>query len=497
MMALSRQKKAALDDALRWYKGLRDTSNKTFMPLYTDAHRYLVLMGGAGSGKSNCAGHKVLDRCVHESGHRVLCCRKVKEDIRKSIFEQLVSLAAIYYPDVPIEANRSNFDIRFPSGSVIYCVGLNDVSRLKSIYEITDIWVEEATEISESDFNQLDIRMRGASPHYRQMILTFNPVSVTHWLKKRFFDTPDARCRAHRSTYKDNRFLSREDIETLEKFKETDPYYYEVYCLGNWGSTYKSIFPTDKVLARRQSAPQPLRIGLFESGRFRDAADGFIKIYAEPRAGRPYVIGADTAGEGSDFFAAHVIDNVTGEQVAVLHGQMEETVFPGQLAALGRMYNEALIAVECNFSSYPMRELCRIGYNHQYVREAFDSYTGAHKKAYGFVTTKITRPVILGDLLRIFSDNPELINDTDTLEEFLTFVRNDKLRPEAALGAHDDLVLSLAIAYHARGQQTQADDTQLVEWTHSMWEDYRAARSDIKATLIQKWGKPKPERKRK
>lgn len=113
------------------------------------------------------------------------------------------------------------------------------------------------------------------------------------------------------------------------------------------------------------------------------------------------------------------------------------------------------------------------------------------------MTTKITRPVILGDLLRIFSENPTLVNDTDTLEEFLTFIRNDKLRPEAAVGAHDDLVLSLAIAYHAREQQSGEDETALVEWTHSMWEDYRAARSDIKAELIQKWGKPKPERKRR
>ena len=61
------------------------------------------------------------------------------------------------------------------------------------------------------------------------MILTFNPVSVTHWLKKRFFDAPDARCRVHESNYKDNRYLDAEDILTLEQFRETDPYYYDVY----------------------------------------------------------------------------------------------------------------------------------------------------------------------------------------------------------------------------------------------------------------------------
>lgn len=110
-MALSTRTKAALDDALVWYKSLRDTSNTAFLSLYNDRHRYLVLKGGAGSGKSNFAAHKVLDRCVREGGHRFLCCRKVKEDIRKSIFEQLLALAAQYYPGMPIEANRTNFDL--------------------------------------------------------------------------------------------------------------------------------------------------------------------------------------------------------------------------------------------------------------------------------------------------------------------------------------------------------------------------------------------------
>src|SRR5699024_11467616 len=63
--------------------------------------------------------------------------------------------------------------------------------KLKSITfpkgELTDIWIEEASEILEEDFNQLDVRLRGKGAH-KQMVLTFNPVSVLHWLKLRFFD---------------------------------------------------------------------------------------------------------------------------------------------------------------------------------------------------------------------------------------------------------------------------------------------------------------------
>ena len=86
----------------------------------------------------------------------------------------------------------------------ILFAGLDDVEKLKSIHDITGIWIEEASEIEERDFDQLDIRLRGESRYYQQIILTFNPITITHWLKKRFFDRKDPRVRTHRSTYKDN-----------------------------------------------------------------------------------------------------------------------------------------------------------------------------------------------------------------------------------------------------------------------------------------------------
>lgn len=73
------------------------------------------------------------------------------------------------------------------------------------------------------------------------MILTFNPISITHWLKSGF-RPQGPRATVHESTYLDNRFLTAEAITTLEAFKETDEYYYQVYCLGQWGVTGKTVF---------------------------------------------------------------------------------------------------------------------------------------------------------------------------------------------------------------------------------------------------------------
>lgn len=120
---------------------------------------------------------------------------------------------------------------------------------------------------------------------------------------------------------------------------------------------------------------------------------------------------------------------------------------------LGKYYKNALIGIESNFDTFPIKELQRLGYTKQYVREKEDTFTGNIVKAYGFRTDRITRPLILSELQAIVNDHIENINDKETLEEMLVFVRNEKGRPEAQQGCHDDLVMALAIAYHIRTQQ--------------------------------------------
>ncbi len=512
MAVLDRQVEAAL-----WFKNLRETNNDTFLPLFWDEHRYLVLKGGGGSGKSIFAGLKVLERVTTEPGHRYLVCRRVGRTLRESCFEQLKNQAYESYADqiayIP-RGKGGDMTMRFVNGSEILFTGLDDTEKLKSIYNITGIWIEEASEVPERDFNQLDIRLRTKFPYYLQIILSFNPISVHHWLKKRFFDfdieDPEERRRAmectrvHESTYKDNRFLTDEYRRTLEGFRETDEYYYQVYALGMWGVTGKTVFDAKAIARRLEDKIRPAARGLFEyqddglrlSGiGWADDQNGPVKIYAAPEPGVPYVIGADTAGEGSDFFAAHVLDNRTGEQVAVLHGQFDEDVFARQMFCLGMWYNAALIGVEANFSTYPVMELERLGYPKQYVRESVDDYTHKVRHSYGFVTSPKTRPIIIAGLIRVVREDVDLVNDEETLLEMLSFVRNEAtLRPEAEPGGHDDLVMSLAIAHHIRPQQSylvQVEQGPGTKWTDDMWEDYENAGPAEREMLVKKWGRPK------
>lgn len=212
--------------------------------------------------------------------------------------------------------------------------------------------------------------------------------------------------------------------------------------------------------------------------RWEEAEDGEITILRQPEERVPYVIGGDTAGdsggEWSDFFAGQVLDNITGRQVAVLHGKMDEDEYARQMYCLGLYYNRALIGVETNFSTHPTKELARLGYPRLYVREVQDTFTGKRKRAYGFQTTRITRPVITAELKEVARDSLDGITDPETLEEMLSFARNEKGRPEALPGKHDDLVMALAIAHHVRTSQTMTLEElpEEIDWGEEDLIDY-------------------------
>ena len=136
----------------------------------------------------------------------------------------------------------------------------------------------------------------------------------------------------------------------------------------------------------------------------------------------------------------------------MLKHQFDADQYTRQMYCLGKYYKDALIGIEANFDSYPIMELQRLGYMNQYTREAQDTYTGRLEKRFGFKTTSITRPTIISRLIEIVREHCDTISDTETLEELLTIVRNEKGRIEAPQGGHDDMMMGLAIAHQIREQ---------------------------------------------
>ena len=245
--------------------------------------------------------------------------------------------------------------------------------------------------------------------------------------------------------------------------------------------TYKRIFN-----------PENERVTLTDI-KWTPQENGPVRIFEKPKKGYPYVVGGDTAGDGSDWFGAHCIDNTSGKLCALLHHKYDEDAYAEQVFCLGMFYNKALVGVEVNYSTHPIRKLQDMHYPKLYVREGFDDYERKVMKKYGFHTNGTTRPVILSLLKEYMRDTPENCMDFKTLGEMLTFCKDDNGKPAALPGEYDDLVMSFAITLGIRHQQKSVpeDLTERVTWTKDQWEDYHRANAEQKAYLISKWGKPK------
>ena len=213
--------------------------NNKYLPYLDNEDRYLVFYGGGSSGKSYFIVQRYIKKLISKKMN-LLVVRQTGNTNRDStfaLFKQVIAdwkLGSLF--------DITDLRIKCKNGNEVIFRGLDDVEKIKSTTfesgELTDIWVEEATETLEEDINQLKVRLRGGTSK-KQMILSFNPVNINHWIKKHFIDSGLATV-CH-STYKDNKFLTEEDKETLESFKDIDVYYYNVYCLGQWRSIRKDV----------------------------------------------------------------------------------------------------------------------------------------------------------------------------------------------------------------------------------------------------------------
>lgn len=273
-------------------------------------------------------------------------------------------------------------------------------------------------------------------------------------------------------------------------------------------STGSCVFDKNRLVLRRSQVRDiPWTRGIFRPRRgatgkiidftWEDDLKGPVRIREHTQERVPYVLGGDTAGTGSDFFAAHVIDNRTGAQVAVLHHRMGERMFAEQVYCLGMYYNKALVGIEINYSTYVQLTLEDLGYKNFYVRQRLDDFTGKLVNAFGFETTTRSRPLIIDGLKDVVKGSLETITDFDTLGEMLTFVYDGSYKPQAEAGENDDLVMSLAITHFIRSQQhtgllpkAAGTGSRERKWTQDQWEDYSHASAADRQMLKKLWGEP-------
>lgn len=231
-------------DLRKFQQHVKDKS-PAFVPLFQNKSRYQIAWGGAGSGKSHIVARKLLYRMLNESHvkHNFLIIRKVDRTIKKSVWTLMKNIISIWGLTKQFHFNQTDRTMIYkPTGSQFMFSGLDDVEKLKSIEGVTSIWVEEATELLQEDFEQLDLRLRGEFGCIKQIIMTFNPISDQHWIKKIFFDDPIEGVFTLKTTYLDNAFIDEEYKMVMNNKKKSNPRYYGIYALGNWGTAEGLIF---------------------------------------------------------------------------------------------------------------------------------------------------------------------------------------------------------------------------------------------------------------
>ena len=206
------------------------------------------MKGSAGSGKSVDTAQNYILRLMQDKGRNLVCIRKSDITNRDSTYAELTGAIYRMFGDKAKRywnIKQSPLQLTcLSNGNQIIFRGVNDENqreKLKSITfqkgKLTDVWVEEATEITQADFEIIDDRLRGELPpgQFYQIRMTFNPVNKNHWIKKVFFDIPDSNVLTHHSTYLGNRFIDNAYRQRMERRKLVDPEGYQIYGLGEWG----------------------------------------------------------------------------------------------------------------------------------------------------------------------------------------------------------------------------------------------------------------------
>jgi phage terminase large subunit len=210
-------------------------TNSCYKPYFNTKYTTNIFFGGSGSGKSVFMAQKVMLDLI--KGDRYLVCRKVAATLKYSCYQE-IKTAIInaglqdYFvfnlaPDLKITCIKN--------GTFALFKGLDDIEKIKSISGLTKIWVEEASETSQNDIDQLRLRLRGSDDIIFQIFLTFNPISDTNWIYKTYFEQLRPEVFILKTTYLDNAFVGKAYAETLEALKKTNQSYYRIYALGEWG----------------------------------------------------------------------------------------------------------------------------------------------------------------------------------------------------------------------------------------------------------------------
>jgi phage terminase large subunit len=241
---------AATKETLTFDFTNRDLYNPKYIPLFRNESDFLHLVGSAGSGKSRFEAQKEIVKSFFSERHgrKTLVCRKVGATLKDSVYSELNTVIHDWKLTDCFRPLKNPLEIENRITGVVFLFkGLDDIEKVKSISGVDRIWVEEATELDTySELQQLRLRVRGFNKV--QVTLSYNPINKFHWLNTEIHEMRPKGHFIFKTTYRDNvKMLARDPgyAVYIESLKETNPNYYKVYGLGEWGENPEGLVHPD------------------------------------------------------------------------------------------------------------------------------------------------------------------------------------------------------------------------------------------------------------
>lgn len=257
-------------------------------------YKNYFLVGGYGSSKSYNVAFKIL-LILGQEKRKCLVVREVYDTIRDSCFSLFQDVATNMGIYDKLQFKSSPMQIKFPNGSTIIFKGMDKPEKLKSINDVSIIWLEECSEVKYEGYKELLGRLRHMTKS-NHIICSTNPVGEENWTYKHFFKDEENNVTVlddeelyekriiktnntyyHHSTCDDNFYLPKDYIEELEAMKRYDKDLYRVARKGRYGVNGVKVLPQFKEMAHEEVVN---RISKISNYWYRYGMDfGFVTSY--------------------------------------------------------------------------------------------------------------------------------------------------------------------------------------------------------------------------
>lgn len=214
--------------------------SKVFRQTIKTKSKIVLNIGGARSGKSYALAQLLIMKALNYPNLNIGIARKTMPALKMTARRLILDLLKQYNLFQPNCFNKTENYYQL-NKSRLQFFSLDDPEKIKST-EFNYLWLEEATEFTYQDYLVLLTRLSAPAPKglKNQMFLTLNPTDINCWIAKHLLNQKEVEI--IKSTYKDNKFLSKDYIETLLSLKNYNQQAYKIFALGQWGSSETLIY---------------------------------------------------------------------------------------------------------------------------------------------------------------------------------------------------------------------------------------------------------------